>query len=49
MFKNYVRLVFVPLLSMVAGVGVCWFLVTWVQHECYTRYLEDVSEIEAAP
>ena len=49
MLKNYFKLAIIPLLSMAAGVGICWFMVTWVQHECYTLYLETAAEITAAP
>lgn len=49
MLKNYFKLAIIPLLSMAAGVGVCWFMVTWVEHECYFLYLESASNVVIAP
>ena len=49
MLKNYFKFAIIPLLSMAAGVGICWFMVTWVQHECYILYLDSASCIVAAP
>lgn len=49
MFTKYIRPALIPLLSMATGIGTCWFLVIWVQHECYDLYLRTASGFTPLP